>query len=386
MIPPNNSWTAARSLSASGLGSCTLRFALPLLSAVRQERLLVSIIFGYWVCGLIVAGLVDTPPEATVTTYLTTYFRVSAVMIVLLIAGRGAAIMICDSPARPLTQLYRELRTSLVTPERIAHAMPILVGIPVFAASFTVIKKSIPIFAPFTWDVAFEKWDRWFHGGIAPWQILQPILGSPAITYALNWSYNFWFYLLGIIWAYHAFSQRDLRLRRQFFLTLLLGWILLGNVAAMLFSSAGPCFFGDITDLDDPFAPLMRYLNEADQVYPIWALDAQEALMHAYMTQGVGVGVGISAMHSMHVAIATLFALVCWRVSRWLGIAMTAYAFLIMIGSVHLGWHYAIDGYFGALGMIAIWWLVGRLLGHQSRYASSGSFCSRTIQQGGLQV
>ncbi|MGH7929196.1 MAG: hypothetical protein ACREQV_15520, partial [Candidatus Binatia bacterium] len=227
MIPPTISWTAARGFSASRLGSCALRFALPLMSAVRQERLLVSIMFGYWVCGLIVAGLADTPPEATVTTYLTTYLRISAVMIVLLIAGRGAGIMICDSPARPLTQLYRELRTSLVTPERIAHAMPILVGIPVFAASFTVIKKSIPIFAPFAWDAAFEKWDRWLHGGIAPWQILQPILGSPAVTYALNWSYNLWFYVLGVIWAYHAFSQRDLRLRRQFFLTLLLGWIVL---------------------------------------------------------------------------------------------------------------------------------------------------------------
>jgi len=43
-------------------------------------------------------------------------------------------------------------------------------------------------------------------------------------------------------------------------------------------------------------------------------------------------------------------------------------AIMIMIGSVHRGWHYAIDSYAGALGMCPIWWLVGRLLaGRQKR-------------------
>jgi membrane-associated phospholipid phosphatase len=251
-----------------------------------------------------------------------------------------------------------------------------VIGMPVFAATFTVVKKSIPIFAPFIWDPTFEEWDRWLHGGVAPWQLIHPILGSPGITYGMNWAYNVWFYVLGVIWAYQAFSQADHRLRLQFFLTLMLGWILLGNVAAMLFSSAGPCFFGDVTGLPDPFLPLMRYLNDANQLHPIWALQAQQHLLQAYTMQGVSEGIGISAMPSMHVAIATLFALVCWRIQRSLGVAMTIYAVAIMIGSVHLGWHYAIDGYFGAMGMIAIWCVVGRALDRQAQNAAN----RRTVQ------
>jgi hypothetical protein len=33
-----------------------------------------------------------------------------------------------------------------------------------------------------------------------------------------------------------------------------------------------------------------------------------------------------------------------------------------MIGSVHLGWHYALDGYVGAACALVIWFAVGWLL------------------------
>ena len=68
-------------------------------------------------------------------------------------------------------------------------------------------------------------------------------------------------------------------------------------------------------------------------------------------------------MPSMHVATSVLLALFGWRHSRQAGIALTVYAALIMVGSVHLGWHYALDGYVGGLGALVVWWLVGRLLG-----------------------
>jgi hypothetical protein len=42
------------------------------------------------------------------------------------------------------------------------------------------------------------------------------------------------------------------------------------------------------------------------------------------------------------------------------GRALAAFAVVIFLGSVMLGWHYAIDGYVGAAGVAAIWWWCGR--------------------------
>ena len=39
-----------------------------------------------------------------------------------------------------------------------------------------------------------------------------------------------------------------------------------------------------------------------------------------------------------------------------------AYTVIMMIGSVHLGWHYALDGYVAIVGVWVIWWSVGRVL------------------------
>ena len=88
----------------------------------------------------------------------------------------------------------------------------------------------------------------------------------------------------------------------------------------------------------------------------------QQMLWDNYQNNKAGMGSGISAMPSMHVATAVLLALFGWRYSRQAGIALTLYAVVIMIGSVHLGWHYALDGYVGALGAMVVWRLVGRLL------------------------
>lgn len=335
------------------------RFFSSLITSLRRQSAVLILVLAYWLGGLVVGRMAGLPAASTITTYLPTYMVIMPFMILCLLAGRGIIIMAAERPKRPLTQLWDEIRTSLATPERIAHALPMLIAMLVFGGTFTVVKAAIPFLVPFSWDQPFEELDRWLHGGVAPWELLQPLLGRPLITHAINWAYNFWFYFLSLIWVWQAFRQTDNRLRLQFFLTLTLGWILLGNVAATWLSSAGPCYYGRIVGTPDPYAPLMSYLRSVDEIYSIWALGAQEMLWGNYQMRDVMVGSGISAMPSMHVAIATLFALVCWRVRRWLGIAMTIYAVIIMIGSVHLGWHYAVDGYLGAAGMLAIWCIVG---------------------------
>ncbi len=74
----------------------------------------------------------------------------------------------------------------------------------------------------------------------------------------------------------------------------------------------------------------------------ILSLDTQQLLWDGYT--GKTAPIGISAFPSMHNASALLFALATARRSRALGIAFGIYCGIILVGSVHLGWHYAVDG------------------------------------------
>ena len=110
----------------------------------------------------------------------------------------------------------------------------------------------------------------------------------------------------------------------------------------------------------DDFVPLLAALKEFAGTSPVWALDVHEMLWQGY-TAGGPVS-GISAMPSMHMASSTLLALYGFRHARWSGWLLTAFAALILIGSVQLAWHYAIDSYAGALLAVACWWLAARLV------------------------
>jgi hypothetical protein len=59
----------------------------------------------------------------------------------------------------------------------------------------------------------------------------------------------------------------------------------------------------------------------------------------------------------MHNGTALLFAIAAWRASRAAGIVLYVFALMVLLGSVHLGWHYAIDAYFGYAVAIACWWV-----------------------------
>jgi hypothetical protein len=72
------------------------------------------------------------------------------------------------------------------------------------------------------------------------------------------------------------------------------------------------------------------------------------------------------------VAIAVLFALAGWQASRAAGLALTAYALVVLIGSVHLGWHYAVDGYFAAAATVVIWIACGAAMRAWFRVAGEG--------------
>lgn len=255
-----------------------------------------------------------------------------------------------------------KLRDDYLAPTRIANAVHAVFFMTLYMVGYTFIKRAIPLAVPFSWDETFMHWDKIVHGGVHPFEWLAPLLDVPILTFVLNVNYNLWFLVMFSLWFWQGFAKQDNALRQRFLLGFTLTWFLGTCVLGTVFSSVGPCFYGKLLPGNDPYVPLMAWLAQANNVHEIWSLAVMDALWHNYET-GVGVVNGISAMPSMHVGTSAFFAITGFAAGkRWLGLLLSVFAMLIFVGSIHLGWHYAIDGYAGAAVAAFGWWAAGRLV------------------------
>lgn len=350
-----------------GANEYTLEFLRELPAAFRRDAWLIAIIMVYTAAGAWIAVHFEAASILSIGLYFGVYSFILPITLFLFFAGRALYIALILRPKRPLLMLLSDLRHNVGQPRRLARGVPMLCFLPFLVGTFSVTKAAIPFFNPFSWDVRLEQWDRWLHGGVAPWELLQPLLGHPLITQLLNVGYNAWFFALWFTCFWQFFTLRGPQQRMQFLLSMALSWILIGGVLAAIFSSAGPCYFDRIVPGPSPYAPLMAYLNQVNESYDVWALGTQQVLWEGYSLHRLDLGTGISAMPSMHVAIATLLALLGWRTSRRMGIIFTVFVGLIMLGSVHLGWHYALDGYVSVICALLLWAGAGWFVRHVMR-------------------
>jgi hypothetical protein len=257
----------------------------------------------------------------------------------------------------PFSSRWADYRRHLA-PERLAGIFTVFFLYVPFMNMFVGFKGTIPAIQPFAWDVPFMVLDRALHLGHHPWALLQPLFGSAPATAALDLLYYAWFPIKMLFLIWMAWSPRR-DLRGQFLLAFWGLWILLGTAMAMAFSSAGPCYYGLVVGGPDPYAPLMEYLRRVDATHPLTALDVQALLWSGY-TGATHLVEGISAMPSLHVAIPVLCAIAGWKIDRRLGVVFAAYVLVILVGSVHLAWHYAIDGYVVLALVPLMWWACGK--------------------------
>ncbi len=262
-------------------------------------------------------------------------------------------------PESPIRALGSDIAGLLRRPVLVINALPVFAAMVFFNKAMIELKPAIPAINPFSWDQTFMAWDRMLHLGTDPWVILQPLLGYDSVTFAINMAYNFWFVALFSAWFWFGFQRQAGELRARFFLSYMLAWWIGGGLLAVLFSSAGPVYYDELGLSPNPYTGLFAYLNDADTRIPLWFLDTQQMLWDGYI--GKIPALGISAMPSMHNASAVLFALAFAQVSKPLGRFFAVYAVVILVGSVHLGWHYAVDGYAGILIAAFSWWAAGHL-------------------------
>ena len=231
----------------------------------------------------------------------------------------------------------------------------VVLGVQVLAfggSAFNSLKVALPRVVPFWADAPFATMEQQIFT-VHPWQVLHAMFGWA--TPAIDLMYSLWF-PIAVVATYGVLAMAPSPLKTRAMVSQALIWLILGIGGAYLFSSAGPLFYDRIHG-GDLFAPLLETLHRNGASI---AIRTSDMLWLAYSANSVEVGTGISAMPSLHVAIALWLALVLHQ-SRFRAVGWTYYAF-VWVGSVHLGWHYAADGLVASIGTIVIWQATPRFL------------------------
>ncbi len=274
-----------------------------------------------------------------------------------------------DSPTRGMIEEFKKFFSN---PAILAHGLPALFIVSVMGFIFSDMQSNIINLQPHTWDVTFANWDKVLHFGKQPWEWLQPMIGYAPITFLINLNYNTWFFSMMILLIHFGFAAKSSELRTRFFLTYVSIWIISGNILALVFASAGPCYYSRLGLSPDPYAGLMQYLRHVNDVIPVWAVTLQDTLWQGHVA-GIE-GSVVSAMPSLHNGSALLFALAGFQINKFWGRVLSAHAALIFIGSIHLAWHYAIDSYLAWVVTLIVWFASAPIAGWWHRTQTQRTF------------
>lgn len=302
-----------------------------------------SVKLAYVCCAYILAAILLIPE---------TFFSVFSQMPVLrffvfvpplLLAGLLLAALI-NQPRLPLFFIRNKLAA------RGVGATCIVFVLVISTAAFTAFKHEYANWVPFFADRILADLDHALHFG-DPWRYAQSIfpatLSEPLyVLYAQLWFAE----VVGAVLV--AAFLEDRYARERYLSAFAATVIVLGSVVRVAGSSSGPIFydrifggarFGDLIVSLQNSAGGQRILRISDYLYTSYATDTSV------------LGTGISAMPSMHVALAVLNAIFASSLNRWAGVLAWAYAAAIMFGSVYFGWHYALDGYVSIAAVVIAW-------------------------------
>ena len=236
------------------------------------------------------------------------------------------------------------------------RALATFAGLQILALHFVAFnwtKAMLPMVVPFWLDRPLAAFDAALFGQQA-WSWAHAAAG-PFVS-PVRWLYMLWLpiQLIAAALVLHVRpSTKKTEVTTAYFTT----W-LIGGALSYPLSSAGPLFYGRL-ELGDEFVSLLaqEYLANVRQV--------ADYLWFSHVHRDVGLGVGISAMPSMHVAIATWIMIAAHAFARPLLGASVIFFAAIFFGSFLLGWHYFLDAP-GGVACACVGWLVAKRVARAS--------------------
>ena len=244
-----------------------------------------------------------------------------------------------DAPAKSIKACLTYTRGRFLNWTNLFEFFRILAALKIVMTIYCIIKQAIPIINPVLYDDILWKIDKFIHFGFSPTLLSLKSLSATTVTSFIDSTYILWYFfkipfLITFIWFV------DQKKRNHFFSAYFLLWIV-GGLLAVLFPSVGPVYKypGLFAGLDIPHASALQK--------QLW-IHYNEILHHPEYFRAF-VYEGVAAFPSLHVAVIALFCIFSRELNKIFFIFMLCYTLIVQTGSVHLGWHYAIDGYFGMI-------------------------------------
>jgi PAP2 superfamily len=297
---------------------------------------------------------------APVSTYLANHGFVTKmlpgwIMLPLLWAGFLSVEIARRQVDRPFAAIRRMLHRHRYW---LARGLLFMLMLLFLTRAFTSFKTAIPRYVPFYADPWLADLDHLIFGTDA-WRLTHAVI-DPSATVVIDRVYALWFPIMMLYVGWFCFTRNQV-LQLRGLLAYLLVLVVLSTICALLLSSVGPCFYEHFYH-NGRYTPMMTELRAIHADDTLLAVKAMNFLLDSVGKERFGAG--ISAMPSLHVAIAFLCFLVAWEYGRHWWAKLLGFVFFgfILVGSVHLGWHYAVDGIVSVVVTGLIWWGTGRFV------------------------
>ena len=225
---------------------------------------------------------------------------------------------------------------------------------------FSTMKSVIHYVQPYNIDAWLVKIEQIVHLGFLPTTLIDHTIHWGGFYQFLDVFYVLWFLGIYLYVTLIILGDSFAHLRERYLFCFAGVWFVIGNIVACLMASVGPIYVEDYfkTNPSDAMAAVRASADifevESEKT-KLMAVFFKNLIMEFASNRTVVDPNGISAMPSVHVAIAALMMFHAKHVNRALFVASILFFACIFAGSVLLAWHYAIDGYVAVLLTYGLW-------------------------------
>lgn len=214
--------------------------------------------------------------------------------------------------------------------------LSVLIAFEMVITIHTTLKQAIPCINGARHDALLLRLDRWLAFGV---DLPLALSASPnlwRINEILDGFYTSWFYVLPVMVGYFLyFKEEDVS---DLFLTSLSYLFGLGILVGLALPSLGPFYIHP-----GSFPAVGMYDCLANETLLRTVFD-NVRLEDIVSGKHLFFGYGLMAMPSLHIGVCFLYVFFLWREHRLLRALAVVYLWIVFIGSLMSGWHYALDG------------------------------------------